>query len=89
MRIYKKTEIDPDLDYQLVDCGGGLLEIYTLGNRTASIAIGEIAIRNIKSRIEYLSENRALELVKSYCNTAVRVRRTLTRSPGNTDKNRT
>jgi hypothetical protein len=77
MVIYNKTEIDPNLDYQLLDCGAGLLEIYTLGKRTASFSIGEIAIRNIKSRIEYLSEDRALELVKSYCDTAARVRSTI------------
>ena len=79
MLIYDKTEVDPDRDYQLVDCGGGLLEIYALGKRTGSFTIGEIAIRNIKTRIGYLSEDFALELVKSHCDTVASVRRRLMR----------
>jgi hypothetical protein len=74
MRVYQKHELDRTLDFQLIDCGGGLLETYALGERTGSFIIGEIAIKNIASKIEYLTDDRAQQLVQSYCQNAARVR---------------
>ena len=62
MRVYQTHELDRTLDFQLVDCGGGLLETYALGLKTGSFVIGEIAIRNIAKKIEYLTDDRAQQL---------------------------
>ncbi len=74
MFLYKKDQIDPDLDYQIVDCGAGLLESYSLGRKTGSYQIGEIAIRNIRNKIAFLAEDQAQRLVQDYCSEAQRIR---------------
>ena len=74
MRVYQTHELDRTLDFQLVDCGGGLLETYALGLKTGSFVIGEIAIRNIAKKIEYLTDDRAQQLVQSYCQNAAQAR---------------
>jgi hypothetical protein len=74
MHIYDKVEIDTDLDYQLVDAGGGLLEVYQLGAKANSFPIGEVAMRNLKSQVDRLSEWRAQQLIQEYCDTAAQLR---------------
>ena len=74
MQIGIKDTIDPTLEYQLINCGGGLLEIYSLGTKTGAYTIGEIAMRSIEGKIEFLSDDRAQQLVKSYCDNVIRIR---------------
>lgn len=73
MHIDGVGEFDPDLDFQLIDCGG-LLEVYALGQKTGGFQIGEIAMRNIKAKIVDLTDYEAQQLVQSYCDTASRIR---------------
>ncbi len=39
MHIDRGGEFDPNLDFQLIDCGGGLLEVYTLGRKQGEFQI--------------------------------------------------
>jgi hypothetical protein len=74
MRVYQEHELDTTLDFQLVDCGGGLLQVYALGEKTGSFVIGEVAIKNIANKIEYLTDDRAQRLVQKYCQNATQAR---------------
>ncbi len=57
MHVDRVGEFDPNLDFQLIDCGGGLLEVYALGQKTGEFQIGEIAMRNIKATIVDLPDD--------------------------------
>jgi hypothetical protein len=74
MQIGFKDSIDPTIEYQLINCGGGLLETYSLGTKTGAYPIGEIAMRSIEGKIEFLSDDRAQQLVQSYCDNVIRIR---------------
>ena len=74
MPIYHRDQVDPSLDHQLVDCGGGLLETFAVVEKTGSFQIGEIALRTIQAKIEYLSDDRVQQLVQSYCDDAALIR---------------
>ncbi len=76
MHVDRVGEFDPNLDFQLIDCGGGLLEVYTLGQKTGESQIGEIAMRNIKATIVDLPDDQGQQLVQSCCDTASRMRTT-------------
>ena len=73
MRIVPIDEQNLNADYQLVNGGRGLLEIYAFGRKTESY-IGELAMRTLAVALENLDDNRAQQLVLSYCNTAARLR---------------
>jgi hypothetical protein len=73
MRIVPIDELNLNADYQLVN-GGGLREIYALGRKTESHYIGELAMRTLAVALENLDDNRAQQLVLSYCYTAARLR---------------
>ena len=73
MRIVPIDELNLNADYQVVN-GGGLREIYALGRKTESHYIGELAMRTLAVALENLDDNRARQLVLSYCNTAARLR---------------
>ena len=74
MRIVPIDELNLNADYQLVNGGRGLLEVYALGCGTESHYIGELAMRTLAVALENLDDNRAQQLVLSYCNTAARLR---------------
>lgn len=69
MRIVPIDELNLNADYQLVNGGRGLLEIYALGRKTESHYIGELAMRTLAVALENLDDNRAQQLV-----TAARLR---------------
>jgi hypothetical protein len=73
-RIVPIDELNLNADYQLVNGGRGLLEVYALGRKTESHYIGELAMRTLAVALENLDDNRAQELVLSYCNAAARLR---------------
>lgn len=73
MHLYDTGELDLLMDYQLIDAGGGLLETYALGKKTGSFQIGEIAMRNIKSRIDFLNDFEVQKLIQGYCDMAHRL----------------
>ena len=56
-------ELNLNADYQLVNGGRGLLEVYALGRRTESHNIGELAMRTLAVALENLDDNRAQQLV--------------------------
>ena len=65
MYVYEPNEVDPSLDYQLVDAHNGLLELYTLGEKTATLGLGELIIRQLKSAIASLTNLEPRVLFKS------------------------
>lgn len=72
MRVFPSTQIDPLNAFQPVDAGGGKLEIYARGIRKGTYQVGEAVIKYIDSRIEFLTDDRAQQLVQSYCEVATR-----------------
>jgi hypothetical protein len=73
MYIYSRSEVDPDLDYQLV-AHDGLLELYVLGKKTECFQLGEIVICQIREAIDSLTDFESQSLIQKYCDTVSRLR---------------
>jgi hypothetical protein len=74
MRIFDQHSIDRSLDYQLIDCGNGILEIYALGLKKYSLPLGEPAIRKLEKQIVAMNDYQAQELVQTCYDNSLRLR---------------
>jgi hypothetical protein len=73
MEIEGKDKLDRSRDFQLLNCGEGVLETCALGRKTGSYQLGEVVIRNIQKLLTELNDHGAQLLIQSYCDNAGRM----------------
>lgn len=73
MELFAKDDLDPTLDFQLVYCGRGRLQIFVLGSLSGSYKVGEAALGRIVREVNRLSDDQGQQLVRHYCENAARM----------------
>ena len=74
MHISNQHSVDRSLDYQLIDCGNGILDIYALGLKKYSLPLGEPVIRKLAKEIEAMNDLQAQELIQIHYGNSLRLR---------------